>query len=371
MKKSSIIIVTLLLVLGIAYYAFNSATPTAKVAAAKMGSAVNAVPGNVKVLAAMEAVVKTQTAGDIQELLAPKNTGSIEVKSNDIVAKLDTSELDREIEHLQLRYEAALKRQEIGSPYEAEKRSLEQDMPRVETLFKHGQLPEAEFNKRKQDLERVTRVYENDDLNRTLEVELLKNELNRRLSQREKMIVRSPIDGLLTENYFLPGAHVYGGESLAKVISKDNMIEVSINEEDFPGISIGQTVSINFLGHGNKLVSGKVTSLLATANADTKRRSVFVQLNSAEDLAPGMTGQASITKATHDNVVIVPRSALTGNFVYVINKGKVELRKIVPGFIGFDKVEIKEGLKSGEVVIVEDIFNFRNGQRVKTQKISG
>jgi len=97
----------------------------------------------------------------------------------------------------------------------------------------------------------------------------------------------------------------------------------------------------------------------------------FVQLGNDGDLTPGMTGQASITKATHDNVVIVPRSALTGNFVYVINKGKVELRKIVPGFIGFDKVEIKEGLKLGEIVIVEDIFNFRNSQRVKTQKISG
>jgi HlyD family secretion protein len=49
----------------------------------------------------------------------------------------------------------------------------------------------------------------------------------------------------------------------------------------------------------------------------------------------------------------------------LLNDGKAQRRRITTGLSNFDFMEIKEGLKTGETVIVSDLSAFKNVTEIK------
>ena len=96
---------------------------------------------------------------------------------------------------------------------------------------------------------------------------------------------------------------------------------------------------------------------------------MFLDLSLPEgrDLKPGLTGEVSIIIAKRANAVIVPRRALVGEYLYVVEGGRLALRKVVKGYEGLNEVEILSGLQAGESVVVEQQDRYREGERVRTQ----
>jgi hypothetical protein len=50
----------------------------------------------------------------------------------------------------------------------------------------------------------------------------------------------------------------------------------------------------------------------------------------------------------------------------VVKDGRVEKRKVEVGFVGLNLAEVKKFLAPGELVIVSDLEQFRDGQHVRT-----
>jgi len=88
-----------------------------------------------------------------------------------------------------------------------------------------------------------------------------------------------------------------------------------------------------------------------------------------EKLIPGITGEVTITVGSHHAKAVIPRRAILNDNVYVVTNGKVELRKITKGYVWLTGAEITEGLEPGEQVIVEDLDNFRDGDRVRVEEL--
>ena len=86
----------------------------------------------------------------------------------------------------------------------------------------------------------------------------------------------------------------------------------------------------------------------------------------ADKLVPGLTGEVNIVIGERDGA-IVPRRALRGNEVLVVNGGHVELRKVQTGYIAMNAAEILTGLREGELVIAEELDKFTPGDRVRTE----
>ena len=82
---------------------------------------------------------------------------------------------------------------------------------------------------------------------------------------------------------------------------------------------------------------------------------------------PGLTGEVTIVIGERDAAAIVPRRALRGNEIFVVNNGRVELRKVQLGYVALNQVEVLGGLKAGELVIVEELERYQGGQRVRTK----
>jgi HlyD family secretion protein len=86
-------------------------------------------------------------------------------------------------------------------------------------------------------------------------------------------------------------------------------------------------------------------------------------------LVPGITGEVNIVIDSREDAVIIPRRAVFGRNVFVVKDGVVELRTVALGFTSMNEVEILEGVREGERVIVEGIDLFRDGDRVSVTEL--
>ncbi|MCB1123825.1 MAG: efflux RND transporter periplasmic adaptor subunit, partial [Verrucomicrobiae bacterium] len=180
----------------------------------------------------------------------------------------------------------------------------------------------------------------------------------------EKMVIRSSIDGIINEVYTEKGDLIGAGDAVASIISKKRVVVAEVSEEQFSGLRVGQEAVVRFLSLGGQLYNAKVTKIFPSADPDTQRYSIELEVDISQDLlVPGLTGEVTITVGIHENAKIIPTRALVGDHVFVFNNGKLEFRQIVYGYRSLTQVEILQGLEEGELVVVEELESLRPGDR--------
>lgn len=350
---------------GAAYFFIQSAQIEAVVEPVRVDLAVDAVSANVSIFSATELILKSEAKGRVVKTITPPNSGPFPVMKGDVVVQLDTVDIEREIELVRIRLDAAERRLAAGSTLDAPIADARARLEVEEELAANNQFPEAELLKSRRLLKSLEVQLEQETIIREEGIKVLKNDLSRLEDSLSRLSIISPIDGYVTEIMAPEGDLVFDGNSVAKVISKARIVEASLSEEDFSDIEIGQPVTVRLLSQGNQLFSGIISTVLAEADPQTRRRSVYVELDAPEEvLVPGTTGQASITKAQRHFALVVPRRALVGNILHFVNNGKVEAREVEVGFSGIRLAEIISGVKEGELVIVETPHLFRDGDQV-------
>jgi RND family efflux transporter MFP subunit len=189
----------------------------------------------------------------------------------------------------------------------------------------------------------------------------------------DKMTVTAPFDGQISEVFAHPGDLIQPESPIVSIITTTRLVEAKISEEDFANIKEGQDVTVIFLPYGEFEYKGVVKKILPVADPLTQRHLVDLEITDnnlkPEQLIPGITGEVSIVVGRHHANAIVPRRALLNQSVYVVKDGVVERRKVKAGYEWLTGVEITEGLAPGEQVIVEELENFSDGQRVRTQEL--
>ncbi|MFA7005276.1 MAG: hypothetical protein WC429_14625, partial [Verrucomicrobiia bacterium] len=119
MKKTTIVIaVVMLVVAGCAGYVWLG-RPVAEVFAVQRGPAVSAVYGTVKVQPAVRMMVRSRNAGTVR--LSQTNTGTeivagMDVKEGWTLARIDNPELDRELVKVEADLKAGEEKGRLGPP---------------------------------------------------------------------------------------------------------------------------------------------------------------------------------------------------------------------------------------------------------------
>ena len=126
-------------------------------------------------------------------------------------------------------------------------------------------------------------------------------------------------------------------------------MEAKISEEDFANIKVGQQASVHFIPYGAWVYNGTVTKILPTADPETQRHLVDLNITdiAPEKLIPGITGEVTITVGERHANAIIPRRALINENVFVVKDGKVELRPVTKGYVWLTGAEILSGLEPG------------------------
>lgn len=342
--------------------------PTAKVVAVAKGRAVNLVPGSVTVQAEYQMELKSETGGRvIKSELEPGEP----VKTGSVLVQLDPADLELEIERIQSEYEAKKKSLAVGSSIKLDLENAQDNLANFERLAKAGSYPQAELEKQRRLVKQIEQKLALEKVTNEKEIEGYDNTLKVKRRQLDKMTIVATFDGVVSAVYARPGDLIGQNSPIATVIATSRTVEAKISEENFSGLKVGQKARVRFLGYGAWEYDAVVKKILPTADPETQRYIVHLDVKiEPEKLVPGLTGEVTITVGEREGQALIPRRALFGNSVYVVDDGRVRLRTVEAGYVSLTAVEILKGLKPGELVIVDQLDQYRDGDRVRTQVVS-
>lgn len=357
--------VVLLLLAGAGYFLWMRSRPTFQVERAERGKAVSAVTGSVVVREEIPTVVRSPLSGLVAE--AKLEVGAA-VKVGDFLVQIDTGDVDLEIQAIEDSVKALREKMKAGSEVALQLRLAELDFANQERSFKGGNLAPNEFKKAEIALDGAKLRAALEVVNNEAQLAALGTQLAAKKRQKEKMTIRSPVDGQIAEATARKGNLVTSESVLLTIISNTRTVEAKIPEENFAGVEVGRHASVRFLRFGGQEYGAAVSKVLPIADPLTQRRVVFLNVDlPPEKLDPGLTGEVAIVVGVRENALIIPRRAYFSGKVFVVKDGVVELRAVSVGYVSLNAVEITKGLTEGEWVLVENLDLVRAGDRVRVQ----
>ena len=171
--------------------------------------------------------------------------------------------------------------------------------------------------------------------------------------------LKSPIEGTVVERNATIGATVDPDANLFKIIDVSRIwIDANVFEKDIQRVKLGQDVKVSVQSLPGSTLSGKV--ILVSSVVDPETRSVRVRTevpNGDGRLKPEMFANVQIITDVNSTALSIPQSALVFDngqpVVFVVSGSGYEKRSVVTGLQGNDRVEIREGLKEGDKVVVK------------------
>ena len=190
-----------------------------------------------------------------------------------------------------------------------------------------------------------------------------------------KKIIRAPFTGRLGIREVNLGQFLEPGNRIVTLQALDPIyVDYALPEREYSHIATGQEVRVGVDAYPGETFAGKVTAVSSGLEEGT--RSVRVQAtlpNPDGRLRPGMFAEVDTLQAESQDVITVPRTAISfntyGNFVYVITKGEdgklsAKRRQVETGAVREGRVVVTSGLQAGEQVVRSGTNKLRDGQPV-------
>ncbi|WP_342330470.1 efflux RND transporter periplasmic adaptor subunit [Pedobacter sp. FW305-3-2-15-E-R2A2] len=188
--------------------------------------------------------------------------------------------------------------------------------------------------------------------------------------------IKSPINGIVNKKYIEVGAFVNAqGTQMFELVDVSKLkLKVSVNESQVANLKVGDQVQIKSNVFPTDDYVGKITFIAAKADASLNFPiEIMVENNKKNTIKAGMYGTAIFKFPGQAPSLTIPRGSFVGsvssNQIFVLGEGnKAVLRKVVAGRILGENVEILDGLKEGETVIISGQINLIDGTPVAPVK---
>jgi multidrug efflux pump subunit AcrA (membrane-fusion protein) len=183
--------------------------------------------------------------------------------------------------------------------------------------------------------------------------------------------LRAPAAGLVTRAAAVAGAVASpDAEPLFQIMINDELeLQVDVPSIHVPKLRVDGSQTARVAVDNGAQVSGRVRTAPAEIERATQLGRARVSIDRASSLRVGMFARAAID-ASNSCGIAVPRAAVSyeadGTTVQVVRDGKVETRPVRIGLLSDSNVEIREGLKEGEVVVANAGGSLHDGDHVKT-----
>jgi membrane fusion protein, multidrug efflux system len=289
--------------------------------------------GTAPILADEEATVIAKVAGEVRQILVEEGDA---VKSGQVLARLDGDRLKLEVQQSQ-----------------ANLRKLERDYNRNLELVKKGLVAQGAID------------------NIRFEMEALKaaHELARlELSYTE---IRAPIAGVISARYVKVGNTIEQNAPTFRVTDLDPLIaEVHVPEREFRKLSTGQSAEIAVDALGTDRFEATVKRISPTLDPDSGTFKTTLEIpDPGHRLKPGMFARVTIVVERRAKALKIPRSAIVegdgAQSVFVIEDAVAEQRPIQTGLTNAGWIEVVEGLKGDEQVVVVGQNGLKSGNAVQ------
>ncbi|HEU0226247.1 MAG TPA: efflux RND transporter periplasmic adaptor subunit [Arachidicoccus soli] len=223
--------------------------------------------------------------------------------------------------------------------------------------------------KMKTDFERNQSLYQGNALSESqfLDSKFAYNSKKLQLDQLKQQIsdsyIKSPLSGIITKKDHVAGEFVGAGTPVASVVDVNYLkINVFVNESEVRYIKSGQKVKITSNLATDTAFQGKV--IYVSPNAD-KNFNYTVQIQIKNDrnalLRPGNYVMVHFHPSQERKSLQIPKKAIVSGiknaFVYVVDGNRAKKRVIKVGRDNGSYIEVLNGLKAGEKVVVDGQIN--------------
>ncbi|HEX2842174.1 efflux RND transporter periplasmic adaptor subunit [Hyphomicrobium sp.] len=174
----------------------------------------------------------------------------------------------------------------------------------------------------------------------------------------------SPASGIVMEKLVVEGMMMRMGEPLYRLVDLSNIwVLASVAEQDLSAVKIGDPARVRFTALPGETFDGKVTFILHELDKETRTASVRIEVKNPDHrIKHEMYADVEIdTGADDEPRLAVPEQAVidSGSRQVVLvarDAGRFEPRVVQLGRRGDGMIEIKDGLKAGENVVVSANF---------------
>lgn len=171
-------------------------------------------------------------------------------------------------------------------------------------------------------------------------------------------VLIAPISGLVTQTTGIAGQTVSTSDLISQIVDNSQIIfDTDIDEADIAKISVGQKAEVSLDAYENQKFIGSVDQILPQTKATSSGATVVtvrIKLNSfPKTFVNGLTGQAAIILSEVKEALTIPQEALKEDNTVVTGEGQnLQPVKVIPGIHSDTDVEIKEGLKEHQKVLL-------------------
>ncbi len=192
--------------------------------------------------------------------------------------------------------------------------------------------------------------------------------------QYSRCTIVAPMDGVIRTLHAEVGLLLSVADPIAEILKIDQLKAIiGIPESDVNAVSKLHTIELTIKALGNEKIVGPIHFLSPSPESFARIYNLEVEVDNSDGrIFPGMFVRADIVKSTVTNAISIPfYSVISRNdeqFVFVEKEGAAEKRNVSLGIMEQWMVEITEGLKSGDKLLIEGHRDVEDGQKIKVVK---
>lgn len=354
-----------------------------KVDKARIGDLIITLKSPGEAVTNMKIVTKAEVSGIIKNLNLEE---SKHVKKGDLLVELDDEEF-------RLKYEnAAANRLKFLSEYLIEKKFSEQeastsaDMKKIQKAkddydnarknFSEGRISRSEFEKASSEYE-LALIEAGDKKEEILAAtkNLTQAEINVKETQLdlEKTKIRAPFSGIIYDIQVSPQEHITAGQELFTLVNIDRIqVQARVLESEISKMEVGREVDLKFSAYPGKVFKGVVKAISPVINPEDRTCKVTIDVaNPEEEIKPGMHADVEIAAEIHKDRLLIPQEAVLvrmgRKMAFVVEGELAKWRYIDVGLENEDYIEVLDGIKDGETVIVDGHFTLAHDAKVRIE----
>lgn len=190
--------------------------------------------------------------------------------------------------------------------------------------------------------------------------------------------IRSPLTGIVTDQYQYEGEFASTGGKLVTIADTSSVIvKAPFADTAAANLKTGDTVSVLPTDNSVEEMKGQVTLLSRSSDPTNRTVEVWVTLgNGAGKLRVNGAAQVTVFANSKSDALVIPAAAVTleasnaneGTVMVVDAQNVAHETKVTVGIRTAGKIEIVEGLKGGETIVVAGNFGLPDGTKVEVAK---
>ena len=184
-----------------------------------------------------------------------------------------------------------------------------------------------------------------------------------------KTTVMAPVAGRIDSRQVTAGDYVTPGKVLFQLATTEKLrVRLPFPEGAASRVLRGQKVRLTTPAAPGQALEGRITELRPLVGQNNRAFDALVEVNNPGAWKPGGSVEGTVIVEEHANAVVVPESSVVlrpaGLVVFVVRDGKAVQRPVKTGVTQEGRVEILQGLQSGETVAVDGAGFLTDGAAV-------